>query len=463
MPHTPPQHVLAMSERRQQLWLQAYNSAFQACMSAEFGGDSGWATRGDRCSAAASVMASEVLKGPAMDDITAYDERSFHLFVEATSALGKADFTQPGWIPFLPKPGKFKHPKYGEVDITTEGNQALVDSVRNRVYQEHIPLDAEHQTKLSGAVAWIKDMRLNEDGSADAFVEWTTRGQTMMTGGQFRYVSPEWFGQWSDPATGVTHKNVVAGGALTTRPFFKQGSLRALVASEDGTKFTVEQREFADMQKCPKCGMKVPAGAKTCTNCGSKIMTEENQDAAVTLTMAEVQTKIDEAVTAASAKFGEQITTLTTQLTEAQTLAASEKTARESTAAELKTIQLANRRARFAATVAGSGGANDGNAWLGDHEKHVAILDRFAETFGEDSAEVKDYIEQQSLVATESKAIFNEAGSSARGVQPTGDARLTQLVTKRMNETKETEAVAYAAVLETPEGRKIYNEIGGVR
>jgi hypothetical protein len=51
--------------------------------------------------------------------------------------------------------------------------------------------------------------------------------------GAFNYISPEWYDEWSDPATGQTYKDVAIGGALTTRPFFKAPYLRPLAASED--------------------------------------------------------------------------------------------------------------------------------------------------------------------------------------------------------------------------------------
>lgn len=165
---------------------------------------------------------------------------------ESFAIFTEGDFSKPGWIPFLPKPGVYDHPLYGQIPVTKESNQEMVDSVKNHVYQENIPLDAEHETKLSGAVAWIKDMRMNADSSADAFVDWTDRGRTLMGGGQFKYVSPEWFRQWKDPATGKAYRNVVAGGAITTRPFFKDKVLRALVAGEQGFEVIGAPDKFRD-------------------------------------------------------------------------------------------------------------------------------------------------------------------------------------------------------------------------
>jgi hypothetical protein len=155
-----------------------------------------------------------------------------------------AQFTEaPTWIPFLPKPGSYNHPKYGKLDISHAGNAEAVSNFRAAVYQRFIPLDAEHQTKLSGAVGYLSDMRLNPDGSADAQMDWTDRGRALIGGGAFRYVSPELYQEWSDPATGKNYKNVIIGGALTTRPFFKESSLRPLVATEHGLQMPDDQTE----------------------------------------------------------------------------------------------------------------------------------------------------------------------------------------------------------------------------
>lgn len=142
--------------------------------------------------------------------------------------------TPPSWIPVLPKPGSYRHPRYGQIDLTSERNAHFIDNFNQQVYQADIPIDAEHETKLSGALGYYRELRQNADGSVDARVEYTPRGQQLVSSGQFRYFSPELYDEWEDPATGSVHRDVLIGGAFTTRPFFKDPSLRPLplVASE---------------------------------------------------------------------------------------------------------------------------------------------------------------------------------------------------------------------------------------
>ena len=138
----------------------------------------------------------------------------------------------PATINVLPVPGTYKHPGYGTIKITQARNEAFVDNFNNKIYQDKLPIDAEHETKLSGAFGWITSLNQLEDGSVDASVEWTDRGTTAIEGDRFKYFSPEWYDEWTDPATGKKHKDVLIGGAVTTRPFFKDKALKPLVASE---------------------------------------------------------------------------------------------------------------------------------------------------------------------------------------------------------------------------------------
>lgn len=160
--------------------------------------------------------------------------RRSYVYAVELDAIRSAEVKDGQWIPYLPTPGEFESPRYGTIVITAQRNQNFVENFRSAVYQEKLPIDAEHETKLSGAVAWVTDMRLNDDKSVDAKVDWTDRGRTLMEEDRFKYFSPEFYDEWEDPATGETYADVAIGGALTTRPFFKEKSLRPLVASENG-------------------------------------------------------------------------------------------------------------------------------------------------------------------------------------------------------------------------------------
>jgi len=377
-------------------------------------------------------------------------ERGDSLFVDLPSS--SSTYTEQEWIPFLPKPGKYEHPKYGIIDVTPGQNAELIASVKNRVYQEHIPLDAEHETKLSGAMAWIRDMRLNEDGSGDALVDWTARGLKLVQDGRFKYVSPEWFRSWRDPASEQVHTNVIAGGALTTRPFFKDRALRALVASENGADVIGNEEElrFA-MSTCKTCDKQFEGEGTLCPDCTKKEeqtqMTEQ-----VTITMAEVEERITAARVEITQEFTEQLTT-------ANTLAASERSAREDAEARLATLEHERRVAKFTDLVLDYEG---GARWFGDAEQHVTMLETLATSFGETSDVFTGYVNQQQALAAQLRqsALFTEIGSSQAPERGGAEAQIEAMTKQRQADRPQLSyAQAYTEVLSTDEGRKLYAQL----
>jgi hypothetical protein len=183
----------------------------------------------------------------------------FRLYVAVPRGFSEGD----DWIPFLPRPGEFKHQAYGPISITRTRNEAFCSNFNAGIYQSKIPLDAEHQTKLSGAMGWVHELRMNEDGSADARVEWTDRGRTMLANKRYGFVSPEWYDEWPDPATGQRHSDIIIGGALTTRPYFKEGSLRPLVASERGIYLVPDDDSTPEPQAAGEERTPMPDESKT--------------------------------------------------------------------------------------------------------------------------------------------------------------------------------------------------------
>jgi 2'-5' RNA ligase len=288
----------------------------------------------------------------------------------------------PAWIPYLPKPGSYAHPRYGTITITKERNQRFVSNFDAKVYQDRLPVDAEHETKLSGAVGWIMGMRLNADGSADAKVDWTDRGQAFFAADRFRYFSPEWYDAWEDPATRMTYQDVAIGGALTTRPFFKDPALRPLFASEGS--LTVDDNPEGDT------------------------MAEQN-----TQSFAELQQQLD------------------ALKTENATLKQAGETAAEQaklTSERLAAVERERQTERFTALI-----RNDGARWFGETSELMTELEQFAKTFGEGSAEFAAYVKRQKATAEmlRQSAAFNELGGDGGGRQEDPSAKLDRLAKER--------------------------------
>lgn len=140
----------------------------------------------------------------------------------------------PDRIAILPRPGIYRHPTYGEIELTPERIARMVANHNRRVYGQDVPIliDAEHNLKLYGAMGYLGPARIEPDGSASAEVTWTERGAQLIREGRVRYVSPEWYLSWTDPVSGSAYRDVLVGVALTTRPFFKPDALPPLAAQD---------------------------------------------------------------------------------------------------------------------------------------------------------------------------------------------------------------------------------------
>lgn len=330
--------------------------------------------------------------------------------------------TAPEWIPYLPKPGEYQHPQWGKLTITKERNQRFIDNFTNHVYQDQLPLDAEHETKLSGALGWVKGMRMNGDGSADAQVEWTDRGRTLLAQKRFRYVSPEWYDKWQAPDTGKQHQDVAIGGALTTRPFFKGDSLRPLVATEHGLA-TPDVWEAPD----PTTIVFVELAPASVTGNGKDPQMSEQDQSSDQRRFTELEAKLAAEQAARTAN-------------EAALKQATEK---------LAAMEHTSRRKRFTDEVLGK--SEDSNLrWFGEPQKHVTLLEKLADTFGESSDEVTQYIEQNRTTAEaiRSSNLFREIGSDATATGNSAEAELDALAKQHAEKHNVSYVQAYPIVMQ---------------
>lgn len=348
--------------------------------------------------------------------------KPFRLFIESSFSA------PPEWMPLLPKPGEYKHPEYGKIKITKERNEAFINNFKSAAYQSKLPINAEHKPNEEGALGWIVDMRLNDDESVDAKASWTDLGNEAIENDRFAYVSPEWFDSWTDNH-GTKHKDIVSGAALTVRPFFKDSSMRPLVASERGL-FLCDQNDNFDSQllfftaatpinkevemaedKKPDDGVSSPDSAKQFAEMKAGLETVQAENAA--------------------------LKTANEQLTE------SLKQAGE----RLSKMELDARTSRFTALSA---------CWFGDKAKHVKLL----ESLGEGSEAYNDYVAQQNAIAEAMKQskIFDEIGSDHSG---SNEQTATAKLEAKAKEIKAAEPAltyeqAYAKACE--QNPAIYNE-----
>jgi len=130
-------------------------------------------------------------------------ERTFKLR-KGLFVAGEFLSTIPDRIHILPTPGTYSHAIYGNVVVNRDRNQEFVNNFNNEVYQRLIPIDLEHETFLSGAVAYYEPSSavVEDDGSASIGVRWEERGAQALNEGRFYYFSPMWFDKWKEPPPG---------------------------------------------------------------------------------------------------------------------------------------------------------------------------------------------------------------------------------------------------------------------
>lgn len=150
-------------------------------------------------------------------------KRQFMVIPEKLSAFSDGELTDGVWIQAAPM-GTFHHPVYGEAVIDDAKIDNYIENFANNIYGQEPPISYEHfgmdASKGHKAAGWVKDMERREDGMwwLVAFTEEATKE---VRNGEWRYFSPEWYDEWTDPATKEKHANVAAGGALTNNPFYK--------------------------------------------------------------------------------------------------------------------------------------------------------------------------------------------------------------------------------------------------
>jgi phage I-like protein len=114
------------------------------------------------------------------------------------------------------------HPEYGKIEITPEMGKDFKDHFQKKTYGQDLLANYEHgkdAAKGSKAAGTVLDIDVRDD-SVFYKVEFTETALDEIKKGEWKYISPE-YDDWTDAETGVTHKNVPMGVALTNRPFFK--------------------------------------------------------------------------------------------------------------------------------------------------------------------------------------------------------------------------------------------------
>jgi phage I-like protein len=127
--------------------------------------------------------------------------------------------TPSSWIHAMTR-GKYAHPVYGEINFTDERLNRFAESVVKKVRGIEPDIDYDHKARTGDAAGWVKNAEVRSDGLY-LFVEWTGEAVQKIKNRAYRYFSPEFLDEWEHPKDGTKFQDVLAGGAITNRPFLK--------------------------------------------------------------------------------------------------------------------------------------------------------------------------------------------------------------------------------------------------
>ena len=153
------------------------------------------------------------------------------------------------WVQAYPF-DSWDHPIYGTTTVNREIGSRYVENLKSNVRGQDIATNYEHgedPAKGAKASGWIRDAELRDDG-VYLQVEFTPTAIQEIKNGEWKYFSAESYDEWEHPHTGQKYQYVLAGGALTNRPWVK-GMLpinfsEVMVETEQGIKPKNESKEM---------------------------------------------------------------------------------------------------------------------------------------------------------------------------------------------------------------------------
>jgi phage I-like protein len=135
------------------------------------------------------------------------------------TAITLDEGSNKGWVQAL-KPGNFKHPIFGEIDINAMRMMRFADHANRGVRGIAMDIDYDHKAQRMDAAGWVVQTEARPDG-VWYLVEWTDEAAEKIRKKQYKYFSAEFADEWTHPETSVTYEDVLFGGGLTNRPFIK--------------------------------------------------------------------------------------------------------------------------------------------------------------------------------------------------------------------------------------------------
>jgi len=129
------------------------------------------------------------------------------------------------WIKVYPY-SSWSHPLFTDTSIDEDTALALKESFDNKYYGEQdYVVSYDHgldPAKGGKAAGWYELLEVRDDGLW-GLVRFTQTARQEIDAGEWRYFSGEHFDEYENPHTGEVHNLVFSGGAVTNKPYVKEG------------------------------------------------------------------------------------------------------------------------------------------------------------------------------------------------------------------------------------------------
>jgi len=217
--NNPPDVIKKLPKGAQEIWIAAFNSALEQYKNEGKAHAVAWAATekkyhkiGDNWVAKASEQIS--FSYPVKTNLLEFGENNITNEIKVIPA------------------GVWNHPQYGKIMISENDIDAFIENF-NKGLRNDLPITEGHEEggESKPAVGWFKKLINKGRDGLWAVIEWTEKGRQLIQEKAYKYFSPEFYTNYEDPETRKKTKNVLVGGALVNRPYFK--SLPAIVLSEN--------------------------------------------------------------------------------------------------------------------------------------------------------------------------------------------------------------------------------------
>jgi len=152
--------------------------------------------------------------------------------------------------------GNFKHKLYGDLEITEDMLEKMVQNVADNVIGRDVSFDWNHEGKK--ASAWLKEIKV-EDGVLIGTAEFTKAGKESVEDGSFAYFSIEYSDDYEDPENGETYGPTIMGGSLTNRPFISKLKKIEFSLDDKDDDVSIFRLELKEEKSMPKKVIRKPA------------------------------------------------------------------------------------------------------------------------------------------------------------------------------------------------------------